>query len=161
MVPDEELHRFANEQVRDAGALLYGRRLYELMDGYWPTADQNPDVHEVEAEFARLYRDTPKVVFSTTLAEVGENCRLVKEDLPGEVARLQQEAGGSLHLGGPGLAASFIELDLIDAYELWVHPVAFGGGKPFFPPGKELSLDLVETRAFGSGVVLVRYERAA
>ncbi len=161
MEPDEELHRYANEQAGEAGAFLYGRKLYELMHAYWPTADQSPDASEVEAEFARAYRDTPKVVVSRTLEEVGENCRLVKEDLAGEVARLKEEPGGDLQVGGPGLAASLIELDLIDAYEMWVHPVALGGGKPFFPAGRPLDLELADTRTFGSGVVLLRYERAA
>ena len=78
--PDAELHQYWNDQVRDTAVSLYGRKLYELMSAHWPTADEAPDVSSVQAEFARLWRAMPKVVFSKTLDSVGWNSRLERGD---------------------------------------------------------------------------------
>jgi dihydrofolate reductase len=159
--PDDEMHRLANEQAREAAAFLFGRRLYEVMEGYWTEAADRQDVPEIEAEFARAYVATPRIVFSDTLEHVGEGCRLVRSgEAVAEVTRLKQETGGHLDLGGAALAASLI--DLIDEFRIWVNPVVVGGGKPFFPVGSErLQLRLVEHRAFASGALYLRYQRAA
>jgi dihydrofolate reductase len=158
--PDEELHRFHNEQARDLGAHLYGRRLYEVMRP-WETADQRPSVSEPELEFARIWKDTPKVVFSRTLDAVEGNARLVKENAAEEVARLKEQPGKALAVGGAGLASSLMKLGLIDEYRLFVSPVVLGSGTPYFPALDErISLELVETRTFGSRVVYLRYRRA-
>lgn len=159
--PGDELHRLANEQAREAAAFLYGRRLYELMEGFWPTAEREGGLSQVEAEFARAYVETPKVVFSDTLERVGEGARLVRSrDAVAEVTRLKQQPGGHLDVGGAGLAASLV--DLIDEFRLWVNPVVVGGGKRFFPAVRDtLPLTLTETRTFPDGVVYLRYERAA
>jgi len=156
--PDEELHRFHNEQAGEVGVHLYGRRLYEVM-APWETADEDPERAEHEREFARVYKSTPKVVFSTTLDRVEGNARLVREDAAGEVARLKDEPGKLLAAGGAGLAASLI--DLIDEFRLFVNPVILGAGTPFFPAREDrIGLRLAETRTFGSRVVYLRYERA-
>lgn len=158
--PDDEVHRLANEEAREAAAFLYGRRLYEVMEGYWTTAAQQPDVPEIEAEFAQAYVQTPRIVFSDTLDSVPEGCRLVRSsEAVAEVTRLKQQTQGHLGLGGATLAASLI--DLIDEFRIWVNPVAVGGGKPFFPVGREqLHLRLAEHRAFASGALYLRYRRA-
>ena len=158
--PDEELHRFHNQQVRETGAHLYGRRLYEVMT-YWETADQKPSLPEHELEFARIWKDTPKIVFSNTLEKVEGNARLVRDSVAEEVAKLKEQPGKDLAVGGAGLASTFIKLGLIDEYRLFVSPVVLGGGTPYFPPlEKRINLELVETRTFGSRVVYVRYRRA-
>ena len=158
--PDEELHRIWNDQARETGVFLYGRRLYELMADFWPTADQDPSAPEYVAEFARIWRDTPKVVFSTTLEKVDWNSTLVKGNIADEVAKLKAQPGKDMSVGGPTLASSFIRLDLIDEYRTVVHPVILGGGTPFFPALDErIGLRLVETRTFSSGAVYLRYER--
>jgi dihydrofolate reductase len=155
--PDEELHRFHNQQVRETGAHLYGRRLYEVMT-YWETADQNPSLPEHELEFARIWKDTPKIVFSKSLEKVDGNARLVRDSVAEEVAKLKEQPGKDLAVGGAGLASSFIKLGLIDEYRLFVSPVVLGGGTPYLPPlEKRINLELVETRTFGSRVVYVRY----
>lgn len=159
--PDEELHRFANEQAREAGACLYGRRLYEVMAGYWSTADMNPSAPDYEVEFARIWQETPKIVFSRTLETVEGNSRLVRNDVAGEITRLKAEPGKDLEIGGAGLAATAMRLGLIDEIRLLVHPFVLGSGKPFFPElERPIPLRLIETRTFGSGVVYLRYERA-
>jgi dihydrofolate reductase len=155
--PDEELHRFHNEQARQMGAHLCGRRLYEVMR-YWETAEENRSAPEHELEFARIWNATPKVVFSRTLETVEGNARLVRDNIAEEVARLQEQPGKDVGLGGAGLASSFMKLGLIDEFRPFLHPVVLGGGTPYFPALDErINLQLVETRTFGSRVVYLRY----
>ena len=157
--PDEELHRFHNQQARELGAHLLGRGLYEVMR-YWETADENPSAPEYELEFARIWKDTPKIVFSKTLEKVEGNARLVRDGVAEEVARLKEQPGKDLAVGGAGLAATCIKLGLVDDYRLFVSPVVLGSGTPYFPALDEtIDLELVETRTFGSRVVYVRYHR--
>jgi dihydrofolate reductase len=158
--PDEELHRFHNDRVRDLGAHFLGRRLYETMV-YWETADQDPTAPEHMLEFARLWQALPKIVVSNTLETVEGNTRLATGGIAEEVAALKQQPGKDIAVGGAGLAASFIKLGLIDEYQLFINPVVVGGGTPFFPAlDQQIDLELVETRTFGSRVVYVRYRRA-
>jgi dihydrofolate reductase len=160
VIVDEELHRFFNDEARETGTFLYGRRLYELMAGYWPTADADPSVPDFMVEFARIWRDKPKVVFSRTLEKVEWNSRLVRGDIAKEIARLKEQPGNDLAVGGPNLASTFMRLDLIDEYRLFVQPVVLGAGTPFFTAlDAKINLRLVETRTFRSGVVYLRYER--
>jgi dihydrofolate reductase len=160
--PDEELLRFMNESARKLGAFLHGRRTYEEMASVWPTADQNPSLPEDIREFGRIWMRTPKVVFSKTLRHVEHNSRLAEDDAPAEVATLKQKVEGDLALGGSTLGATFMKLGLIDEYRMFVRHIVLGGGKPYFPQlDRPLHLRLVETRTFHSGVVLLRYERAA
>ena len=157
--PDEEVHRLANEQARQTSAFLFGRRLYDVMEEPWTTAASRDDLPDVEAEFARIYVATPRIVFSDTLDSVPEGVRLVRSnDAVEEVTRLKQQTEGELDLGGASLAASLI--DLIDEFRLYVMPVVVGGGKPFFAARKKLRLRLAEHRVLASGTVYLRYERA-
>lgn len=158
--PDEELHRFHNQQTLELGAQLCGRRLYEEMV-YWETADQNPSLGEPALEFARIWQDLPKVVFSTTLGQVEGNARLVRGSVAEEVAELKQQPGKDLAVGGAGLASTLIKLGLVDEYRLFLSPAVLGGGTPYFPAlEKKIDLELVETRTFGSRVVYGRYRLA-
>ena len=158
--PDEELHRFHNQRVREIGAHLLGRRLYETML-YWETADENPSASDVELEFARIWKDIPQIVFSKTLDQVVGNARLARGSVAEEVARLKEQPGKDIAVGGAGLASTCIELGLVDEYQLFVSPVVLGGGTPYFPALEErIDLELVETRTFGSRVVYLRYRRA-
>jgi dihydrofolate reductase len=156
--PDEEVHRFANQQTRETAAFLFGRGLYEAMEEFW-TAPERAGGGEVEAEFAREYAATPRIVFSDSLESVAPGCRLVRRtDAVEEVVRLKKEIDGDLSVGGAGLAASL--LDLIDEFRLLVVPAFTGGGKPYFPVGAEVRLRLVEQRAFSGGTVYLRYKRS-
>jgi dihydrofolate reductase len=155
--PDEERHRFHNQETRELGAQLCGRRLYEEML-YWETADENPSLPEPALEFAGIWKNLPKIVFSTTLEKVEGNARLVKDGVAEEVAKLKAQPGNDLAVGGAGLASTCMKLGLIDEYRLFVSPVVLGGGTPYFPALDErIDLELVETRTFGSRVVYVRY----
>ncbi|HEV7400114.1 MAG TPA: dihydrofolate reductase family protein [Solirubrobacterales bacterium] len=158
-VPDEELHRFHNQQAREIGAHFCGRRLYEVMV-YWETAGENPSISEFELEFAQIWQAMPKILFSNTLETVEGNARLAGDSVAEEVARLKEQPGKDLAVGGAGLASTFIEQGLVDEFRLFISPVVLGRGIPYFPSLDErIELELMETRTFGSRVVYLRYQR--
>ena len=160
--PDEEVFRFATDEVRGVGVHLLGRRLYETML-YWETAEQDPAVNDLEREFAAIWKALPKVVFSTTLSAVqGSNTRLASGGLAEEIERLRAEPGqGDIAIGGATLAAEAAALGLIDEYRARVCPLLVGGGVPFFPQREQRAdLELVETRTFRSKVVYLGYRVA-
>jgi dihydrofolate reductase len=159
---DDELHTHFNDELRRMGMFLDGRVTYELMAAFWPTADQDPDSTPPMVDFARIWRDTPKVVYSRTLTHAAGNTTVVRDVVPEEVRALAARSDGDLALGGADLAAAFRRLDLIDEYRIYVHPVLIGRGKPLFADTDAFTrLRLLETRAFGNGVVLLHYERGA
>jgi dihydrofolate reductase len=158
--PDAELHQYFNDLESSIGMHLYGRRLYENMAAFWPTADEDPAADPQTIEYAQIWRPKPKAVFSTSLHDVGWNARLFREVVPEEVERLKQETDKDLSLGGAGLARSFLRLGLIDEFHLVVHPVLLGGGKPMFGEfSGPVNLRLVESRTFGRGVVMLHYRK--
>jgi dihydrofolate reductase len=157
--PSEEQFRFHLEQTRELGGCLCGRRLYETML-VWET---DPSLRETElrAAFADVWCAVPKVVFSRTLDSVEGNARLAKGSVAQEVAAALDATDKDVCIGGAGLAAAAIEIDLIDELRMFRNPVIVGGGTPFLPPAaKDLRLNLVETRTFGSRVIYERYRRA-
>jgi dihydrofolate reductase len=156
--PEPEVHRAANELVRESSALLFGRRMYEIMEEPWTEAAARTDLPAVESEFAQLYLSKPRWVFSDSLDRVPDGCRLVRgADAVAEVTRLKAETDGPLSLGGPALAASLGEL--VDEYRLYVLPVVVGGGKPFFAGGSTPRLTLLDQATFPGGTVYLRYAR--
>lgn len=155
---DDELHAWFNDRFRELAASIYGRGLYETMAAHWPHAADDPNATPVELEFARIWNATPRYVFSSSLAEVSWNSRLVRDDVVEGFARVRAEVDGDIEIGGATLAASFMRHGLIDVYQLIVHPVAIGGGTPFFPNGAPpRTLRLTDTHRFASGVVLLEY----
>jgi dihydrofolate reductase len=155
---DEELHSWFNDQLRGHGAELYGRRLYEVMAAYWPTAEADPSATPAMLEFARIWNPMPKIVFSSTLHDVDWNSRLVHGDVGEELARLRTEFDGDLSVAGPTLASAFIRRGLVDEYRLVVHPVILGAGTPFFPQlERPIGLRLIETRRFANGATYLGY----
>ena len=159
-VPDEELFLLHTQHVREIGMQLCGRRLYETMV-YWETAEESPLVAE-HIEFAQIWKALPKVVFSTTLQSVVGNTRLATDSVGEEVSRLKEQSGRDIAVGGAGLAGACMKLGLIDEWRLFVSPVLLGGGTPYFTTLDErLSLELVETKTFGSRVVYLRYRRVS
>ncbi len=159
--PDDDMFRFATDEVRELSVHLMGRRLYEsMLYGETPEPDASPD--PAWREFARIWKALPKVVFSTTLQSVEGNARLASAGLDEEIARLRAEPGdGDIAIGGATLVAAAAELDLIDEYRPRVHPVLLGAGTPFFPrAARRQSLELLDERVFSSGVVVLRYRVA-
>jgi dihydrofolate reductase len=158
-VPSEEQFRFHLAQIRELGGYLCGRRLYETML-VWET-DRSMRANELGAAFADVWCALPKVVFSRTLSSVQGNARLAEASVAAEAAAAVDATDKDVSIGGAGLAAAAIELGLVDELRMFRHPVLVGGGTPFLPPVTEdVSLNLVETRTFGSRVIYERYRRA-
>ncbi|MCB0940483.1 MAG: dihydrofolate reductase family protein [Mycobacterium sp.] len=157
--PSDELHQYWNDFERATALSFYGRRLYELMSAYWPTADQAADATPLITDFARIWRDMPKVVFSRTLESVDWNSRLERGDPVAVVRTLKAETDGYLEVAGATLAAPIVRAGLVDEYRIVLAPTAVGGGTPFLPALPSwIALRLVENRTFPGGVVLLRYE---
>jgi dihydrofolate reductase len=157
---DDEVHQHFNDQLKGMGAFVSGRVVYELMAQFWPTADQDPASTPPMVEFARIWREMPKIVYSKTLPRADWNTTIVREFIPEEVEKLKAQPGGDLSLGGADLAAAFMRAALIDEYRIYVHPIIIGKGKPLFPPsGPKIDLRLLDTRAFGTGVLQLRYRK--
>jgi dihydrofolate reductase len=157
--PTEEQFRFHITQVRELGGYLCGRRLYETMLP-WET-DPSMRGNELGAAFADLWCAIPKVVFSRTLRSVQGNARLAEASLAEEVAAALGATDKDVSIGGAGLAAAAIELDLVDELRMFRYPVVLGGGTPFLPPVPEhVPLDLIESTTIGSRVVYERYGRS-
>jgi len=163
--PDEEVMEYFTQLTRDAGTFLYGRKTYELMIPYWPDVAKTPpgpDDREVDIEFARAFDAVEKfVVFSRSLdSPKGEKTRIVSTGLRDEVLKLKQEQGKNIFTGGVDLASQMAELDLIDEYRIVVHPIIVGEGTRLFEGinlQEKLRLKLVESTAFNSGAVALRY----
>ena len=158
--PDEELHRFHNQQAREVGVHLYGRRLYETMVCL---GDGRPGSERLGRD-ARVRGDLqtarPSSSSRPRLTSVIGNATLETGDPETVVRRLKQEPGKDLAVGGAGLASTLMKLDLIDEYRLFIAPVILGGGTRFFADLEQpLKLELVETRTFASRVIYARYRR--
>jgi dihydrofolate reductase len=157
---DDELHTHFNEELSAMSAFLDGRVTYELMAGFWPTADRDPGATAPAAEFARIWRDMPKIVYSTTLERADWNTTIVRDVVPEEVTKLKSQPGADMVLGGADLAATFMRHGLVDEYRLYIHPIVIGKGKPMFQESdSRIPLQLVESRPFSNGVFLLRYQR--
>ncbi|TDT40821.1 dihydrofolate reductase [Streptomyces sp. BK208] len=157
--PEADVFGFWTDEIREAGAHLLGRRLYETML-YWETAEEDESLGAAELEWAALWKALPKVVFSRTLTTVqGTNTRLASGTVTQEIERLRAEPGdGDIAIGGASLAAEAAAADLIDEYRTMIHPVLVGGGTPYFPRHeRRVNLELVEHRTFGSHVTYLRH----
>ncbi|QYG92474.1 dihydrofolate reductase family protein [Iamia sp. SCSIO 61187] len=154
---DEEVHTFVGDVFRPVGTFLYGRRMYETML-FWETVHTEPDVPPHILRYADDWKAADKVVYSTTLESVSSaRTRIERTFDPDAVRRLKAEADADLTVDGPTLAAQAIRAGLVDEYHLFVTTSVVGGGTRFFPDGVRLDLDLVEQRAFASGLVYARY----
>jgi len=156
-VPTEDMHRYYNELVAGVGTQLLGRRMYETM-AVWETDPSFAESSPVLAEFATAWRDSDKIVYSTTLAEPRtRRTRIAPAFDAGEVRALKDEAAADLLVGGPGLAAHALRAGLVDECSVVVMPVVVGAGKPAFAPDLRLDLELIDERRFSQGAVLLRY----
>lgn len=156
--PDEESMSYWTGEVQRAGALLYGRVTYQMMESAWrrPATGGWPGwMAEWETPFAEVIDRARKYVVSGTLDEVDWNAELVHGDLGTAVRRLKEEPGEALLLGGVRLPAALAGLGLIDEYVFLVHPVVAGHGPRLLEGlSAQVPLELVDRREFRSGVVL-------
>ena len=159
MIPDEDLHRNAVENINRSDALLLGRVTYEIMEAAWRLPARTAAMPDWMVPFARTIDAAKKYVVSSTLARVDWNGELVRGDLGQAVQQLKRESGKGLFVGGVKLPLALAELGLIDEYELVVHPRIAGHGPTLFAGlSKRLDLRLVSRVEFDSGAVAMRYE---
>ena len=160
---DEEFTQFAVEQMRKMDLIVFGRRSYELMEAYWPRAEDDPDETAGNHEIARLMNHSKKVVYSNTLDKVHEqknweNVTLLRRVDPADFKRWKDEPGGDIWVGGSSLATAFVEAGLIDEFLFVINPVILGKGTRIFSGlGHKLDLTLVDKRKFASGNVALTY----
>jgi dihydrofolate reductase len=159
MVADDELHHHYAELLKTAGAVLYGRITYQLME-FWPTVVENPTGNEAMDEFAKVMDRVPKIVFSRTLKSVEwESARLAKKSLKEEISELKRSCKDKdIFLGSPSLIVSALNDKVVDELQLCVHPVIAGKGLPLFKNMNEsISVELIKTRTLRSGAIVLYY----
>lgn len=157
--PDQEIHQHYADLLNSAGTALYGRVTYHLME-YWRSVLDHPTGNKATDEFARTIDQIPKVVFSRTLKSVDwPTARLADQDIKAELTRLQQQKGGDILACSPGLIVALTQLQLIDEYQICIHPVVAGSGLPLFKGvDKRMKLQLRQTKTFASGAVIGYYQ---
>jgi dihydrofolate reductase len=154
--PDEEVHAFVNDLERDAGTYLFGRRMYEVMS-VWDTMG-GPDDPPVIQDFARIWRGADKVVYSSSLpGATTARTRVERSFNPDAVRELKAGTERSIGIGGATLAAAALRAGLVDECQVFLNPVAVGGGLRFLPDGLNLRFDLLDEHRFSNGVVYLRY----
>ena len=158
---DEAMGTYESDVVSNADTLLLGRVTYQSFSGSWPHVPDSPTASEGEKAYARMLNAMRKVVFSTTLEQVEwNNSTLLREVVPEAIERMKNEPGRDMLVyGSASLVRTLTNLGLIDEYQLLVHPVILGGGKPLFQDLKEqVKLKLVNTKTHPSGVVVLMYQ---
>lgn len=161
---DRELEQYAHSMHDLTDAVIWGRKTYEGMAGYWLTVPGNPDSTEPEREHARWLDNATKIVVSRTLDRIDwnglDNTVLIKDYIAETINTIKQQPGKDIwFLGSPNLAQTFMQLDLIDEYRININPTMLGVGKPLFANiDRQIPLRLLETNTLKSGVVTLRYE---
>jgi dihydrofolate reductase len=160
VIADDELHENANELLRNADTLIFGRVTYELMERGWPPIVKNPTGIKPMDQFAVLIDNISKIVFSKTLKNVEwKNTTLARGDIKRAVLKLKQQTGKSIVVGSPSILIELMKLGLIDEYQLCVQPIVLGKGLTLFKNIKDrIDLKLLKTKTFGSGAVIHYYE---
>ena len=154
--PDEEVHAFINDLERDAGTYLLGRRMYEVMQ-VWEMMG-GPDDPPVIQDYGQIWRGADKVVYSASLADPATARTSIERTFsPAAVRQMTASTESSISIGGATLAATALRAGLVDECQIFLNPVAVGGGLRFLPDGLNLRLDLLEERRFNNGVVYLRY----
>jgi dihydrofolate reductase len=159
-IPDEEIHQHYTDLLNSAGVILYGRITYQLMQ-YWQTVLKNPTGNKAFDDFAVAIDKIPKIVFSHTLENPGwDSATLATKSLEEEVLELKRHPGKDILVGSPGLISSLTQLNLIDEYQLCIHPVIAGSGLVLFKDIKDrIILKLLNTKTFAGGAEILYYER--
>lgn len=143
-----------SDLLNKVDAVFFGRKSFELFGNIAPPDNST----EVEKQFFRMMEEKKKYVFSRTLKSV-ENAVLISENVEDEVKRIKQEPGKDIFLfGGAGLVTTFVNSDLIDEYQLGVHPIILGSGKALFKDIKERKkLKLIDSKIYQNGLVMLSY----
>ena len=158
-IPDEEIHQHYTELLGQGDAILYGRTTYQLME-FWRTLLENPSDEKSMNDFAMAINKIPKIVFSRTLKNVEwKSATVAKRDLKEEALELKQQSGKDIFVGSRSLIIQLMKLNLIDEYQLCIHPVVAGSGLPLFENMNDRTiLKLIRTKTFSGGAVTLYYE---
>lgn len=158
-LPDEEIHQHYTELLGQGDAILYGRTTYQLME-FWRTFLENPSEEQSMNDFATAIDHIPKIVFSGTLNNVEwKSATIAERGLKETVLALRQQSGKDIFVGSRGLIIQLIELNLIDELQLCIYPVVEGKGLPLFENISDRTIfNLVKTKTFSSGAILLYYE---
>ncbi len=162
IIPDEEIHQHYTKLLGQGDAILYGRTTYQLME-FWRTLLENPSEEKSMNDFAVAIDKIPKIVFSHTLDNLEwKSATVAKRDLKEEVLALKQSRNGGskdIFVGSRSLIIQLMKLNLIDEYQLCIHPVVAGGGLPLFENVNDRTiLKLIKTKTFSGGAVTLYYE---
>jgi dihydrofolate reductase len=159
---DDHLFDHVGTLTEDADTALYGRKTFELMESYWPTADKSPNASRHTINHAAWYRKSLKLVVSNTLENAGDNTRVVSGDITQQMLAEKQKGDKKiLMLGSPSTAHHFTRDGLIDEYVLMVNPVVIGAGIPLFKdPGQRIGLTLINSKKFDVGVMALHYQKS-
>jgi dihydrofolate reductase len=157
--PDEEVHQHYADLIQSGDVILYGRITYQLME-YWQTVVENPTGIKATDEFALVIDRIPKIVFSRTLKKVNwESAKLADTTLEAQVLELKQQPGNNILVGSRSLIMSLMKLNLIDEFQLCIHPVIAGSGLPLFETAKDrTNLKLLKIKKFVAGAIVLYYE---
>jgi dihydrofolate reductase len=156
---DEELHNHYADLLSNAGVILYGRITYQLME-YWRPLSVNPSGEKSMDNFAIVMNNIPKIVFSRTLKNLDwHSARLANRELEEEVIELRQQSGKDILVGSRSLIIQLMKLNLIDEFQICIHPVIAGNGLPLFENiNDRILFKLLKTKTFNSGAVTLYYE---
>ena len=156
--PTAEVHQYINDRERPIGTYLYGRRLYETMR-YWETADAETGQSAVGLDYAQLWQAADKIVYSSTLSETSTRRTTLERIFdPAAVAAMVDSADRDVSVGGATLAANAFAAGIVDEVNLYIRPIAVGGGKPALPKDVWVEMELLEDHRFTDGVVHLRYQ---
>lgn len=154
----ESLHRDFNERAGKLSMMVQGRRIYETMEGFWPTARENDGLPDYLREYGTIWTDIPKILVSRTRTTAGHNTEIYGDDAMERLAALRAGGEGDIGVGGASLASQLVTSGLLDELVLYVHPVVLGEGRPLFDEGTpSVECDVLEQRSFDGGVTLHRY----
>lgn len=159
-IPDEELHDHYSELLKQGGVILYGRTTYQLME-FWRTILENPSDQRSMNDFAKVIDELPKIVFSNTLKTIDwPSAKLSTQPVEEVLSELRKQPGKDILIGSRSLIVYLANLNLIDEYQLCIHPVVIGKGLPLFDKIKDRTLfKLLKTKNFSSGVVIHYYKQ--
>ncbi|MFT3701767.1 MAG: dihydrofolate reductase family protein [Agriterribacter sp.] len=157
---DEEIFDYVGKRIGEGDTALYGRVTYEMMEGYWPTAGDQPNASKHDIEHSKWYAQVHKVVLSTTMKDAElNNTTIISDNIADSIHKIKQISGPDIAVfGSPTATHALIQLGLIDGYWLFVNPVVLGKGIPLFTDIKnKIKLTLLNSRQFTCGVTELNY----
>ena len=159
MIADDEIHDHYTDLLRSGGAVIYGRKTFQLME-YWKSVLENPTGNKSMDEFAAAIDNIPKIVYSRTLESVDwNNAELKREIVKEEILELKEHAAKDIFVGSPSLIVALGNLGLVDEYQLGIQPTVLGSGLQLFKNVEDrIDLKLLKTKTFGCGAVFFYYE---